>query len=390
MAARKALRERSMFPTLLITCTFCAFFSVVESTTVPTEYGDVKGVFTPHPDASGPFKSVSKFLGVPFAAPPTGQLRFKPPQPPKEWKPEVLQADKHGDICWQGNDFEFYIRLFTPVFSYSEDCLYLDIFTPNVSLRLPVLVYIHGGGYEGGASRIFPGDILALHGLVVVVIQYRLGPFGFLTTGDSYAPGNYGMLDQVQALKWVKENIEHFGGDPGKVTIFGESAGATSVSLHLLSPLSDGLFHQVIAESGVDLSPFAVQNVSFGLRFAKELAQNLFCTTSDYEAMVDCIRDKEGEDIQKAAAIDYRFYGDVRWAPVVDKHFLLDTPQNLRKKGDFKKVKLMISFNSHEGATLLGLMAKSSFDLTDSVEDGVSFPIFKEFVTKLAHTRVSG
>ncbi|KAL9966495.1 hypothetical protein ACROYT_G024578 [Oculina patagonica] len=380
-----------MFSTLLITSAFCAILPLVKLVTVPTNYGDIEGVTTPYPDATGPFKSVSKFLGVPFAAPPIGELRLKPPQPPQEWKPNVRQAKTHGDVCWQGDDFEFFIKIFTPVFSYSEDCLYLDVFSPNVNMTLPVLVYIHGGGYEGGTSRIFPSDILALHGVVVVVIQYRLGPFGFLTTGDSAAPGNFGMLDQVQALKWVKENIEHFGGDPEKVTIFGESAGATSVTLHLFSPLSDGLFHQVIAESGVDLSPFAIQPVSYGLRFAKELAEKLDCSTSDHEAMVDCIREKKGADIQKASeSINYRFYDYLRWSPVVDKHFLLDTPRNLRKKGEFKKVKLMISFNSHEGSTTLGVMAKSSFDLTDSVDDGVSLSIFKKFVKQLAYARTNG
>ena len=137
------------------------------------------------------------------------------------------------------------------------------------------MVYIHGGGYELGSALPWPGDILALQGLVVVVIQYRLGPFGFLTTGDSASPGNFGMLDQVEALKWVKENIENFGGNPNKVTIFGESAGATSVSLHLMSPLSQGLFHRAIAESGVDLCSWAIQPTSFGVNYAKELSQKL-------------------------------------------------------------------------------------------------------------------
>ncbi|XP_078377736.1 cocaine esterase-like [Oculina patagonica] len=259
---------------------FYAFLHLVKSITVTTKYGDIEGLVASYPaysypNASGPFKSVSKFLGVPFAAPPIGELRLKPPQPPKEWKPNVRPAKKHGNVCWQGKYYEQMIKHFDPNFSYSEDCLYLDVYTPNVSSNLPVMVYIHGGSYELGSAVLFPGDILALYGVVVVVIQYRLGPFGFLTTGDLAAPGNYGMLDQVEALKWVKENIEHFGGDPNKVTIFGVSAGGTSVALHLLSPLSQGLFHQAIAESGVDLSSFAIQPVSYGLRFAEELAQKL-------------------------------------------------------------------------------------------------------------------
>ena len=367
---------------------FYVCFPLVTSVTVTTVYGEVEGLVTSYPDASGPFKSISKFLGVPFAAPPVGKLRLKAPEPPKGWKPNVRLAKKHGYVCWQDKHFEHLIKLFDPTFSYSEDCLYLDVYSPNVGASLPVMVYIHGGGYEVGTAVLFPSDILALHGVVIVVIQYRLGPFGFLTTGDSAAPGNLGMLDQVEALKWVKENIEYFGGDPNKVTIFGESAGATSVTLHLLSPLSKGLFQQAIAESGVDLSPFAIQPVSFGLNFTKELAQNLDCATSDHSAMVACIRSKKGEEIQDASnAINYPFIEHLSWAPVVDNNFLLDTPQNLRDKGDFEKVKFMISFNSQEAGGDLGFIANSSFAMAESVDDGVSPSFFEEFLTKLAHAR---
>ena len=177
--------------------------------------------------------------------------------------------------------------------------MYLDVYTPNISLLLPVMVYLQGGAYEAGTSIAFPSDVLALQGLVVVVIQYRLGPFGFLTTRDSAAPGNLGMLDQVEALKWVRDNIETFGGIPSRVTIFGESAGGSSVSLHLMSPLSEGLFHQAIAESGVDLCPWAIQPVSYGILFAKKLAQRLDCTLSDHNTMVDCIRKAKGKAFRK-------------------------------------------------------------------------------------------
>ena len=367
-----------------------AFLPLVTSEIVSTKYGDIEGLLTSYPSAAGPFKSVSKFLGVPFAAPPIGELRLKAPEPPKEWKPKVLQTKKHGNVCWQGNMFEFNTRIFAPNFTYNEDCLYLDVYSPNVSQSLPVLFYIHGGGYEYGTALTYPSDLLALHGLVVVVIQYRLGPFGFLTTGDSAAPGNFGMLDQVEALKWVKENIEHFGGDPSKVTIFGLSAGAASVSLHLLSPLSKDLFHQAIAESGVDLSPFAIQPVSSALRFATNLAQNLDCVTHDYRTMLSCILQQKAVDIQKASdSIPFGMSDNVRWGPVLDNYFLLDTPRNLRKKGDFRKVKWMISFTSQEGAGSLGVMANWSFGMAESVDNGVSPSFFKKFVTNFAHSRNS-
>ena len=196
---------------------FCAFLPCVPSVIVSTNYGSIEGLVTSHPYSSGPFKSVSKFLGVPFAAPPIGELRFKAPQPPKEWKPKVYSAKTRGNICLQMGSFAFYneyLKLFTESPVYNEDCLYLDIYTPNVNLNLPVMVYIHGGAYEFGSAVTSPSDILALQGLVVVIIQYRLGPFGFLTTGDSAAPGNFGMLDQVEALKWIKDNIENLAAIP--------------------------------------------------------------------------------------------------------------------------------------------------------------------------------
>ena len=364
----------------------CVLLPLVIAVRVTTNYGDIEGLVSSYPNSSFTYKSVSKFLGIPFAAPPIGELRLKPPKEPVAWKPNVRQAKKYGNICMQGKTFEFYIRMFSQNFAYGEDCLYLDVYTPNVSLSLPVMFYIHGGGYEGGTAITFPSDLLALHGVVVVVIQYRLGPFGFLTTGDSAAPGNFGMLDQVAALQWVKDNIKGFGGDPDKVTIFGLSAGGTSVSLHLLSPISEGLFHQAIAESGVDLSPFAVQPVSFGLRFAKELAEKLDCPANDHTAMVACIRQKEAKEIQDASdSINYRFYDYLRWAPVVDNIFLRDTPRNLRKKEDFKKVKFMIAFNSQEGGSSLGFMANGSFGMAESVDNGVSPSFFKEFLAKFAN-----
>ena len=170
------------------------------------------------------------------------------------------------------------------------------------------------------------------------------------------------------------------------MTIFGESAGATSVTLHLLSPLSEGLFQQTIAESGVDLSSFAIQPTSFGLQFAKELARNVDCTTSDHSAMIACMREKKGVEIQKASEKVKTPFPDVLvWAPVVDKVFLFDTPRNLREKGEFKKVKLMISFNTHEGGSYVGAIARFSFGMTESLDNGVSPSFFYEFVTKFAY-----
>ena len=381
-----------MFSVLLKPLTaICTLLPLVTSIRVSTKYGDIEGVVASYPRVSGlRFQSVSKFLGIPFAAPPVGELRLKPPVPPVVWRPHILPTKKHGNICMQNRQYDYWYKTFAENYSYSEDCLYLDVYSPNVSSSLPVMVYIYGGSFTNGAAITYPSDILALHGVVVVVIQYRLGPFGFLTTGDSSAPGNFAMLDQVEALKWVQDNIETFGGNSTEVTIFGESAGAASVSLHLLSPLSKGLFHQAIVESGVDLSSFATQPVSFGLNFAKELAQKLKCTTNSYKNMVSCIRSKSAVEMQNAAEmLTFKLTDYLMWAPVVDNHFLLADPRELREKGEFKKVKLMISFMSHEGASYLGPVAKWSFGLQENVEDGVSPAFFKEFLKAFARVSVT-
>ena len=372
----------------LLLSLFYVLLPLVTPIRVSTSYGEVEGLEESYPNSSFIYKSVSKFLGIPFAAPPVGDLRMKPPKEPASWKPNVRQAKQHGNICIQNKISEFYVRMFTQNFSYDEDCLYLDVYTPNVSQLLPVMVYIHGGAYQYGSAITYRGDYLALHGVVVVVIQYRLGAFGFLTTGDSTAPGNYGMLDQVAALQWVKGNIKNFGGDSGKVTIFGFSAGGTSVSLHLLSPVSNGLFQQAIAESGVDLSPFAIQPTSFGLHFANKLAENLNCPTSDHSKMMACIRKKEAKEIQDASnKIPFKFQDYRRWAPVVDKNFLHDTPRSLRNKGEFKKAKLMIVFTSGEGGADMAFIANRSYGMVESVDNGVSPSFFGEFLTKFAYAR---
>ena len=151
------------------------------------------------------------------------------------------------------------MNLILPPISMSEDCLYLNIYVPahaHEGSNLPVMVWIHGGALTVGMASMYDGSMLAAtEDVVVVAIQYRLGVLGFFSTGDQHAKGNWGYLDQVAALRWVQQNIVHFGGNPDRVTIFGESAGGTSVSSHVVSPMSQGLFHGAIMESGVAVLP---------------------------------------------------------------------------------------------------------------------------------------
>jgi para-nitrobenzyl esterase len=199
---------------------------------------------------------VNAFLGIPYAAPPVGDLRWKAPEPPAKWK-GVRDATKFGAHCAQNHVFDDMI--FQDA-GPSEDCLFLNVYAPagaKDKSKLPVMFWIHGGGYSGGGSSEprHNGDFLPLKGVVLVTINYRLGVFGFLVTDElakeaNGAAGNYGLLDMVSALHWVHDNIKNFGGDPDNVTIFGESAGSFAVSTLMASPLAQGLFQKAIGESG--------------------------------------------------------------------------------------------------------------------------------------------
>uniref|UniRef100_A0AAR2KMR9 Carboxylic ester hydrolase n=1 Tax=Pygocentrus nattereri TaxID=42514 RepID=A0AAR2KMR9_PYGNA len=221
---------------------------------VQTKLGALKGEYV---TVKGKDTVVHSYLGVPFAKSPVGPLRLAPPQPAEAWE-GVRDATQQPYICIQHRTLLVgllqHLLMNFEVPEMSEDCLYLNIYTPSKpgeDAKLPVMVWIHGGGLTLGSASMQDGSVLAAYeDVVVVVIQYRLGLLGFFSTGDEHAPGNYGLLDQVAALQWVQENIHSFGGDPGAVTIFGESAGGISVSLQILSPLSAGLFRSAIAESG--------------------------------------------------------------------------------------------------------------------------------------------
>jgi para-nitrobenzyl esterase len=242
------------------------------ATTVAVEQGTLQGTSR---------QSVVAFLGVPFAAPPLGDLRWRPPAKPVAWT-GVRKADHFGASCYQpfpAPSFGPYTKEFTDTPAPSEDCLFLNVWAPPKKGTYPVLVWIHGGGFGGGSGAvpIYDGANLAAKGAVVVTINYRVGPFGFLAhpalsaEDPHHASGNYGLLDQIAALKWVRKNIARFGGDPAKVTIAGQSAGAASVNDLLVSPLAAGLFSRAISESGsgmgVDAPPLAAAEQE-GIKFA--------------------------------------------------------------------------------------------------------------------------
>ncbi|XP_036604064.1 cocaine esterase-like [Trichosurus vulpecula] len=309
-----------------------------------TESGQIQGTQI---HIKGIDKSVNVFLGIPFAKPPVGALRFSPPQPPDSWS-NVRDAIAHPPMCLQDiphlEKMATALKMNIPTTANSEDCLYLNIYVPvhaKEGARLPVMVWIHGGGLVFEGASMYDSSILsASQNMVVVNIQYRLGILGFFSTGDEHAPGNWGYLDQVAALRWIQRNIAHFGGDPGLVTIFGESAGGTSVSSHVLSPMSKGLFHRAIMQSGVAILPGLISSSSETIM--NVIANLSSCDRNDSASMVQCLRNKSEDEILAISKHFKIIFG------VVDGQFLPKHPEELLAAGEFNRVPFIIGVTNQE------------------------------------------
>ena len=319
---------------------------------VTTADGAVQGITLPG--------GIHAFQGVPYAAPPVRDLRWQPPQPVERWT-GVRRADRFAAQCMQMRVFDDMVFRNSGV---SEDCLYLNVWTPSpqATSRLPVLVYFYGGGFVGGdgSEYRYDGESLAEKGIVVVTMSFRLGVFGFFAhpelTAESthHASGNYTLLDQVQALRWVRQNIAAFGGDPDAVTIGGESAGSASVSALMASPLAKGLFRGAIGESGSllgTLSPVSLAEAEgAGTSFAARLGASSLSALRDIPAM------------ELLLAASRR--GMPRFGLVVDGWFLPRPAPEIFAAGDQAHVALLVGWNSEESSyrSLVGsqeLTAKS-------------------------------
>ncbi|XP_046889897.1 carboxylesterase 3 isoform X1 [Hypomesus transpacificus] len=339
----------------LLLCLACAFLQTTlgapaePGTVVSLKDGKVRGAYA---TVKGTDRRVQQYLGIPFARPPVGPLRLAAPQPPESWDgerdstlqpPMCIQDKAVGLQVSQTMSIEYTLP------AISEDCLYLNVYTPtdSASEKLPVFVWIHGGGLSMGAASQFDGAPLAAYeNIVVVVIQYRLGILGYLSTGDEHARGNWGFLDQVAALQWVQENIHQFGGDPQSVTIAGESAGGISASTLTLSPLTKGLFHRVVFQSGVaTLGPYTT-NVP--LVQAKTIANLMECDHPDTQQLVSCLREKTEEQLVNVTKKMKIYLG-----AVVDGVFLTDLPEELLKKKEVMKVPVLIGVTNHEFGWIL-------------------------------------
>lgn len=296
---------------------------------------------------------VKQYLGIPFAQPPVGPLRLAAPLPALSWD-EEKDCTQQPFMCIQ--DPEIMVNVsksmsmdITPS-DISEDCLYLNVYTPESAAqgnKLPVLVWIHGGGLTVGAASHYDGSSLAAYeNIVIVIIQYRLGLLGFFSTGDEHAKGNWGFLDQLLALRWVQENIEAFGGDPQSVTIAGESAGGISASILSLSPLAKGLFHRAIFQSGVaTLGSYTTHNP---LTNAMIVANLTGCARSTTEEIVTCIK-----TMTKGQLVDAAKKTQIYLGAVVDGVFLTNTAEELLKRQEVLKIPVMLGITNHEFGWIL-------------------------------------
>lgn len=378
--------------TVIALCTLaaCGGDTVTYTDPVGTQQGTLKGIWTED-------EGIAHFKGVPFAAPPVGNLRWRPPAQTVSWE-GTRNSDSFGPQCMQdynGGNAAFIdnlvkgmghswftlqtVRLFmalTPAPNSDEDCLYLNIRTGNLTgnEKQPVMVWIHGGGHQNGsgADDFYQSNLLVKKGVVLVTINYRLGLFGYfahpaLSADDPrQVSGNYGLLDQVAALQWVQDNIAAFGGDPDNVTIFGESAGSQSVTELMATPLSEGLFHKAIGQSGSSTNSFLFLKDSFDDQLSAEKAGLKFSTAVGAETA------EELRAIPATKLIEYAHKGTeglTHLLPVVDGVVLPKVIGVAFAEGDVPDIPVMVGYNADEGTLLYPLIGSPTpYDFSQRLE----------------------
>ncbi|XP_026577945.1 cholinesterase-like [Pseudonaja textilis] len=316
--------------------------------------------------SSGPIKGkqflsglgpVTAYLGIPYAEPPLGKLRFQKPLPHQPWK-QPLEATSFGNSCPQFISQDVpEAHIWSPKTPLSEDCLSLNIWVPHPqpSAPVPVLVWIHGGGYFMGTSSVavFNGaPLAATENVIVVTINYRLGALGFLYFPPA-APGNLGLLDQQLALKWVKENAAAFGGDPSRVTIFGQSAGGASVNFHLLAPKSQDLFAQAVIQSGTANAFWAWRSPEEAKRISLEFLHLLGCSEDNKISLGHCLQTKNVSELIRheiAMSLKGGFLLNFPFRPTTDGDFLLGEPEKLMEEGQIQVKPVVMGETSDEAA----------------------------------------
>lgn len=323
-------------------------------------------------------REVHVFTGIPFAKPPIEQLRFRKPVPIDPWH-GILDATKLPNSCYQER-YEYFPgfqgeEMWNPNTNISEDCLYLNIWVPqHLRIRhhldkskherpkVPILIWIYGGGYMSGTSTldIYDADIIAAtNDVIVASMQYRIGAFGFLYLNKYFghsseeAPGNMGLWDQALAIRWIKENAAAFGGDPELITLFGESAGGGSVSIHLLSPVTKGLAKRGILQSGTMNAPWSFMTGENAQKIAEILVKDCECnasllTTRPNEVM-DCMRAVDPKTISLQQWNSYTGILGFPSTPTIDGIFLTKHPMDMLKEGYYEDMELLLGSNHDEG-----------------------------------------
>lgn len=313
--------------------------------TIETQYGKLEGT-------TSEFNNwIRVFRGIPYASPPIGELRWRPPEPPESWRgtfsalsfsPSAVQLRDTSRFVWRRGEM-----------AVSEDCLYLNVWAPQLAEDLPVMVWFHGGAHTSGQghARIFDGTTLAAQDVVVVTINYRLGPLGFLAhewlaaESPHDAAGNYGLMDKIAALEWVRDNIAGFGGDPGNVTVFGQSAGSQSICTLMASPRARGLFHRAIGQSAANVGP-APEKDANGFERGAKLVDHLGATS------IELLREVDADTILTASM-------ETGWANasriVVDGHVVPEAPIETYRAGRQMDVPLLAGSLSDEGNGLIPL-----------------------------------
>ena len=338
-------------------------------------------------------REIAVFLGIPYAEAPVGALRFaKPVQRAKLPSPYNATEFKAG--CLQ-------IKNMIPglVPELSEDCLFLNIFFPGVSAgnkKYPVMVWIYGGGFKAGYSNGYNAASLSAYGdVIVVTLNYRVGVFGFLSTEDGSATGNYGLWDQHMAIKWVHDNIDEFGGDPNRVTIFGESSGSASTVYQALYKGNDGLFQRVISESGSVNSPreFTPNPVVY----AEIVAKAVGCDQNTTDEYIECMKNKTADDLDRVINTPQTGIGFMPWTPVQDNDFVTYNPNQIftksmassKERNFLGSLDFLTGVNSLEGALLVTFFA-IELNLTNPEDIAINRDEFENIFIPSALSTVFG
>lgn len=329
--------------------------------------------------------NVTRFLGIPYAEAPIGDRRFQKPVPKLNLS-DPFEALEFGPACPQNL---FMMTVWMPGFpEVDEDCLTVNVFVPDTGNDTgphesqAVMVWIHGGAYVIGQSKIYSAENLTLFGdIIVVTFNYRLSSLGFLSTGSSKFPGNAGLWDQRLALQWVNDNIADFGGDPNRITLFGESAGASSALYQTVFGGSKKLFHRLILQSGSNLSPWAYQPEP--LIYARRVAERLGCFDINLDNAVMCLQNKDAMLVINASSVGTQDETALRaeWAPSHDGVFVTSIPPKSDQLVTFKDIDVIIGVNSYDGAfqTLLSIEPYMTQKLNKSFESGIPADFFRNF-----------